>query len=71
MRSDYDPDIDVDQQESDKRYDTGARPQCCPNDYDYDGNCHIHKAPGIRRIPLKIWHEAESDIEQARRERKL
>lgn len=25
------------------------RIQCCSRDYDYDGNCHIHSAPGVFR----------------------
>lgn len=25
------------------------RIQCCSRDYDYDGNCDIHSAPGVLR----------------------
>lgn len=27
--------------------------QCCKYDHNYDGNCHIHSAPGVLRIQEK------------------
>lgn len=29
--------------------------QCCPRDSDFDGNCDVHAALGVKRTPRHRW----------------
>lgn len=40
--------------------------RCCEYDYDGDGNCHIHSAPGVPRLKLSYVDEVLTE-EQVKR----
>lgn len=42
--------------------------QCCKYDYNFDGNCHIHSAPGVLRISA-TRNEQYEDKKSNRRSR--